>query len=208
MGGGWQRERISLDFLAIGRAHGLSARQVEELWERLSDDPRFHLAPDPERWRRAAFVRAASALTAPHRETEERPAVPGRGPPHMTSAGNRTHPAVPGRWSPHTTSVAGKRTLVEDLAEDTTTAPSAGELPHRAEFEAMFGTSFADVRAFTNQDRLLAPHNAGAAAFRGGVAFAGTPSKALVAHELVHVRQLQTAGVTVNAGAAEDQADA
>lgn len=186
--GGWGRDRISLEFLAIGRAYGLTVRQVEALWERLSDDPRFHLAPDPERWRRAQFAREAAALGAPRRASGARP-------------------PVPGRWSPEASEI-GKRTLVDDLPQGGGAAPRPSELPFRGELEEMFGTSFADVRAFTNQDSLLAPHRARAAAFRGGVAFAGTPSKALVAHELVHVRQLQTSGVTGDASAAEQQADA
>ena len=212
MGGGWGGDRIPVDFLAIGRASGLSARQVEQLWERLSGDPRFHLAPDPERWRRAAFVREAAALGGPHRDAEEQPAVPaaGRRPP---LSGKRTlvedlreakeQSAVAGRGSP-TIAGVGKRTLVEDLPE----APTAEDLPFRGELEAIFGTSFDGVRAYTNQDKLLAPHGARAAAFRGGVAFAGRPSKALVAHELVHVRQLQTRGATGDASAAERQAQA
>lgn len=186
MGDAWGQQRVSLDFLALGRGLGLSTGQVERLWLRLTDDPRYFLAPDPERWLRTALAREATALSNVGRAPDE------NGAPAL---GRRSQQAVG----------IGKRTLAESIPVGD--APSASELPFRGELEQIFGTSLRDVRAYTHQEALLSPHGARAAAFRGGIAFAGMPTKELVAHEVVHIRQLQTAGVTRDATAAEAQAE-
>lgn len=111
-------QRISLDFLALGRSHGLTAAQAEWIWRRLSADPQYEVAPHSERWLRAAFVRAAAALGA----------EPDRG----TDGGE----IVPGRTSSRSTGI-GKRTRVEDLPA--ASAPQPNQRPFFVEVEALLG---------------------------------------------------------------------
>ena len=199
MAGFWGREPMPLDFLVIGRGYGLSVWQTQRLWEQLSNDPRYFLAQEPDQWVEQAFRQEAAAMRDAKRAAEqpdggERGAAPeisigkltlvdqvyGRAPlwPRPTAVGKRTLvEEVYGGKGPMPTSI-GKRTLVQDLpAPKASKAPVATELPFRAEVEALLGISLSDVRAYTHQDELLSPHGARAAAFPGGVAFAGTPTK-------------------------------
>jgi hypothetical protein len=68
----------------------------------------------------------------------------------------------------------------------------AQEVPHRAEMESSFGTSFAGVKAYTDAPAAKASKELGAHAYAVGdqVAFgSANPDKATVAHELTHVLQ-------------------
>lgn len=68
----------------------------------------------------------------------------------------------------------------------------AQEVPHRAEMEQSFGTSFAGVKAYTDAPAAKASKDLGAHAYAVGdqVAFgSASPDKATVAHELTHVLQ-------------------
>ena len=217
---------MPLDFLAIGRGYGLSMWQTQSLWDRLSNDPRYFLSRDPDSWLHTTFRREAAELGGAKRGSEEQSSHVLGGSPRGLEVGKRTLvEEVYGRKpSPRPTEV-GKRTLVEEeyggkprlatevgkrtLAQDLPlrNAPVATDLPFRAEVEELLSASLGDVRAYTHQDELLAPHGARAAAFRGGIAFAGNPTKDVVAHEAVHTLQLKTRGVTGDATAAEAQAE-
>lgn len=106
---------MPLDFLAIGRGFGPSLWQVQKLWERLTDDPQYHLASEPGRWLRSAFRREAAVLQQAKRSSmESLVPVPGRGGHHDDSIGKRTlvEAELSGRGSPHAVEV-GKGTPVE-----------------------------------------------------------------------------------------------
>ncbi len=76
-----------------------------------------------------------------------------------------------------------------EVAADGVAGPAA-EVPHRAQMEAAFGTSFGDVRAHVGAADATAALSADAYAVGGDVAFASTaPAPDLVAHELAHVVQ-------------------
>jgi outer membrane protein OmpA-like peptidoglycan-associated protein len=71
-------------------------------------------------------------------------------------------------------------------------AGPASDLPYRADMEASFGTSFADVQAFRSSDSQAAADQLSARAYTvdNRVAFRDSnPSRELVAHELAHVVQ-------------------
>lgn len=72
-----------------------------------------------------------------------------------------------------------------------------GPIPHKAEMESAFGTSFDGVKATTGAASAKANDALGAKAFTAGdtVAFGSpSPSKELVAHELTHVVQQRAGG--------------
>lgn len=84
---------------------------------------------------------------------------------------------------------------------------TGGAVPHAAQMEAAFGTSFADVSAHTGPEAAAACDAVGAHAYTTGshVAFkTASPSLDLVAHELTHVLQ-QRSGVQAK-GAGESPA--
>jgi len=73
----------------------------------------------------------------------------------------------------------------------------AGPIPHKAEMESAFGTSFDGVKATSGAASAKANEALGAKAFTAGdtVAFGSpSPSKELVAHELTHVVQQRAGG--------------
>lgn len=81
----------------------------------------------------------------------------------------------------------------------------AGDVPHRAELEPMFGQSFADVQATTG-DRTLAARGIRGAAEGSAVRFAdASPGRDVVAHELTHVAQQRQAGAAAPAFLDESQ---
>ena len=87
---------------------------------------------------------------------------------------------------------------------DATAAP-AGDVPHRAELEPMFGQSFADVQATTG-DHSLAARGIRGAAEGSAVRFAdANPGRDVVAHELTHVAQQRQAGAAAPAFLDESQ---
>ena len=85
---------MPLDFLAIGRRFKLSTHQTQRLWERLIDDPRYHLALNPGRWLRAEFRREAAAMltVAPVERSKAEPDLPwlGGGGYFATDVGKQT----------------------------------------------------------------------------------------------------------------------
>lgn len=139
-------QQISLDFLALGRSHGLTATQAEWLWRRLAADPQYEVAPHPDRWLRAAFARAAAALGAEARRgSDEAEVVPGRTSARSITSLPPGYSAIPDREFGVRSPVIGKRTLVEDLMVASPAVPSGR--PFFAEVQALLGAHRPQVSA-------------------------------------------------------------
>ena len=150
---------MSLDFLVIGQRYGLTESQIYQLWDRLTDDVQFMLAPEPERWLFRMLQREGEAVAARRREKAE-PEVPtlevgkltlveveleGKGPLRPVGVGKRTLvEEVYGRGSRR-----AQRMGTGMQAHDASPrgASSADELPFQAEVEAIFRATFGPPRS-------------------------------------------------------------